>query len=313
MRMRDWVILSGNSNRPLAQKICERLGKPLGRCEIRRFSDGEVFVEVGENVRGRDVYCIQSTCRPANDTLMEVLIMIDALKRASAKEITAVIPYYGYARQEKKTVGREPISAKLVANLLVTAGAQRILTIDLHAPAIEGFFDIPVDHLRAEPILAGYFRGLAVEDLVVVSPDAGGVARAEDFRIRAGGGLAIIAKKRPQTDRPEVIEMVGDVAGKTAVIVDDMISTGGTLVEAAELLMQRGAREVYACAVHALFADEAIKKIRDCGIRKAIVTDTVPLAACQRDSVVEVLSVAPLLAEAIMRIHKDLSISALFT
>jgi ribose-phosphate pyrophosphokinase len=235
------------------------------------------------------------------------------VRRASAQRITAVIPYYGYARQEKKTAGREPISAKLVANLLVTAGAQRILTVDLHAPAIEGFFDIPVDHLRAEPILAGYFRGLEVEDLVVVSPDAGGVARAEDFRIRAGGGLAIIAKKRPQTDRPEVIEMVGDVAGKTAVIVDDMISTGGTLVEAAELLMQRGAREVYACAVHALFADEAIKKIRDCGIRKAIVTDTVPLAECRRDSVVEVLSVAPLLAEAIMRIHKDLSISALFT
>ncbi|HET8629933.1 MAG TPA: ribose-phosphate pyrophosphokinase [Thermomicrobiales bacterium] len=306
-------VFSGQANRGLAEEIMRFLGMPLGRASVGEFKNGETRVRLEENVRGSDVFVIQSMQPPVNQNLMELLIMIDAVRRASAQRITAVIPYYGYARQEKKTVGREPISAKLVANLLVTAGAQRILTIDLHAPAIEGFFDIPVDHLRAEPILAGYFRGLAVEDLVVVSPDAGGVARAEDFRIRAGGGLAIIAKKRPQTDRPEVIEMVGDVAGKTAVIVDDMISTGGTLVEAAELLMQRGAREVYACAVHALFADEAIKKIRDCGIRKAIVTDTVPLAACQRDSVVEVLSVAPLLAEAIMRIHKDLSISALFT
>ncbi|HEX5505934.1 MAG TPA: ribose-phosphate pyrophosphokinase [Thermomicrobiales bacterium] len=306
-------VFAGQSNRGLAEEIMRFLGMPLGRAAIGEFKNGETRVRLEENVRGSDVFVIQSMQPPVNQNLMELLIMVDAVRRASAQRITAVIPYYGYARQEKKTVGREPISAKLVANLLVTAGAQRILTIDLHAPAIEGFFDIPVDHLRAEPILAGYFRGLTVEDLVVVSPDAGGVARAEDFRIRAGGGLAIIAKKRPQTDRPEVIEMVGDVAGKTAVIVDDMISTGGTLVEAAELLMERGAREVYACAVHALFADEAIKKIRECGIRKAIVTDTVPLAACQRDSVVEVLSVAPLLAEAIMRIHKDLSISALFT
>jgi ribose-phosphate pyrophosphokinase len=306
-------VFSGQANRGLAEEIMRFLGMPLGRAAVGEFKNGETRVRLEENVRGSDVFVIQSMQPPVNQNLMELLIMIDAVRRASAQRITAVIPYYGYARQEKKTAGREPISAKLVANLLVTAGAQRILTVDLHAPAIEGFFDIPVDHLRAEPILAGYFRGLEVEDLVVVSPDAGGVARAEDFRIRAGGGLAIIAKKRPQTDRPEVIEMVGDVAGKTAVIVDDMISTGGTLVEAAELLMQRGAREVYACAVHALFADEAIKKIRDCGIRKAIVTDTVPLAECRRDSVVEVLSVAPLLAEAIMRIHKDLSISALFT
>jgi ribose-phosphate pyrophosphokinase len=223
-----------------------------------------------------------------------------------------VIPYFGYAKQEKKTSGREPISAKLVSNLLVTAGAQRILTIDLHAPAIEGFFDIPVDHLRAGPMLADYFRQQLMENVVVVSPDAGGVGRAEDFRIRIGADLAIIAKKRIAVDKPEIIEMVGDVNGKTALLVDDMISTGGTLVEAATTLMARGAKEVLACATHPLFADGAGRKMRESGIVKTVVTDTVPLPEHERDSAIEVLSMAPLLAEAIMRIHKGLSISALF-
>ena len=289
------------------------LGAPLGRATVGQFKNGETCVKLDENVRGSDVFVIQSMQAPVNHHLMELLIMIDAVRRSSAARITAVIPYYGYARQEKKMSGREPISAKLVANLLVTAGAQRILTFDLHAPAIEGFFDIPVDHLRAAPLLAEYFRQLALENVVVVSPDAGGVARAEDFRIRIGADLAIVAKKRPQADRPEVIEMVGDVAGKTAVIVDDMIGTGGTLVEATATLLERGAREVYACAVHPLFTDGAPRKMRESGVRRAIVTDTVPLHDGERDSAVEVLSVAPLLAEAIMRIHKDLSISALFT
>ncbi len=305
-------VFTGNANPVLSEAIMRFLGMPLGRAVVGRFRNGETRVKLEENVRGSDVFVIQSMQNPVNEHLMELLIMIDALRRSSAARITAVIPYYGYAKQEKKSSGREPISAKLVANLLVTAGAQRILTIDLHAPAIEGFFDIPVDHLRAGPMLADYFRQRMLENVVVVSPDAGGVGRAEDFRIRIGADLAIIAKKRIVIDRPEVIEMVGDVAGKTALLVDDMISTGGTLVEAANTLMARGAKEVLACAVHPLFADGAARKMREAGIMKTIVTDTIPLPEQERDSGIEVLSMAPLLAEAIMRIHKGLSISALF-
>jgi ribose-phosphate pyrophosphokinase len=306
-------VFTGNANPVLAEAIMRFLGMPLGRAVVGRFKNGETRVKLEENVRGSDVFVIQSMQVPVNEHLMELLIMIDALRRASASRITAVIPYYGYAKQEKKSSGREPISAKLVANLLVTAGAQRILTIDLHAPAIEGFFDIPVDHLRAGPMLADYFRRQLLENVVVVSPDAGGVGRAEDFRIRIGADLAIIAKKRIAVDKPEVIEMVGDVEGKTAIIVDDMISTGGTLVEAVGTLQARGAKEVYACVVHPLFADGAGRKMREAGVVKAVVTDTVPLPESERDSAIEVLSMAPLLAEAIMRIHKGLSISALFS
>lgn len=306
-------VFSGNANPALAEAIMRFLGAPLGRALVGRFKNGETRVKLDENVRGSDVFVIQSMQDPVNEHLMEMLIMIDAVRRASASRITAVIPYYGYARQEKKSSGREPISAKLVANLLVTAGAQRVLTLDLHSPAIEGFFDIPVDHLRAAPLLADYFRTQGLDNVVVVSPDAGGVGRAEDFRIRIGADLAIIAKKRPAADRPEVIEMVGDVAGKTAVLVDDMISTGGTLVEAAATLRARGAEAVYACAIHPLFADHAGRKMREAGLQRTIVTDSVPLRDGERDSAVEVLSVAPLFAEAIMRIHKGLSISALFS
>jgi ribose-phosphate pyrophosphokinase len=305
-------VFTGNANPVLAEAIMRFLGMPLGRAVVGHFKNGETRVKLEENVRGSDVFVIQSMQAPVNENLMELLIILDALRRSSAARITAVIPYFGYAKQEKKTSGREPISAKLVSNLLVTAGAQRILTIDLHAPAIEGFFDIPVDHLRAGPMLADYFRQQLMENVVVVSPDAGGVGRAEDFRIRIGADLAIIAKKRIAVDKPEIIEMVGDVNGKTALLVDDMISTGGTLVEAASTLMARGAKEVLACATHPLFADGAGRKMRESGIVKTVVTDTVPLPEHERDSAIEVLSMAPLLAEAIMRIHKGLSISALF-
>ena len=306
-------VFSGNANPVLADEIMCCLGAPLGRAMVGQFKNGETRVKLDENVRGSDVFVIQSMQAPVNEHLMELLIMLDAVRRSSASRITAVIPYYGYAKQEKKSSGREPISAKLVANLLVTAGAERILTLDLHAPAIEGFFDIPVDHLRAAPLLADYFHNRGLDNVVVVSPDAGGVGRAEDFRIRIGADLAIIAKKRPAADRTEVIEMVGDVAGKTAIIVDDMISTGSTLVEAATTLRERGATEVYVGATHPLLVDGAARKLRGAGIARTIVTDTVPLREGERDSAIEVISVAPLLAEAIMRIHKGLSISALFS
>ncbi|MCA9877787.1 MAG: ribose-phosphate diphosphokinase, partial [Thermomicrobiales bacterium] len=250
---------------------------------------------------------------PVNHHLMELLLIIDALRRASAARITAVIPYFAYAKQEKKTSGREPISAKLVANLLTTAGADRILTMDLHSPAIEGFFDIPVDHLRAAPILSRHINRQKLDDLVIVSPDAGGVARAEDLRGRTGGSLAIISKRHPGPDVTEALEMVGNVAGKPAVLVDDMISTGGTLVVAAELLQERGAGEILAAATHGMFAAEGLELIDKSPIERLFVTDTLPLPQDGPTEKIEMVSVAPLLAEAITRIHKDLSISALFT
>jgi len=305
-------VFAGNGNRALAERIMGELEASLGRATVDSWRNGETRVKLDENVRGSDVFVIQSLSNPVNHHLVELLIMIDAIRRASAARVTAVIPYFAYARQEKKTSGREPISAKLVANLLVTAGVNRILTLDLHAPAIEGFFDIPVDHLRATPILASPFRRMDTNGLVAVSPDSGGVGRAQEFRLRAGGGLAIIAKNRPAPDDTEVIEMVGDVEGKTAVLVDDMISTGGTLVQAAEMLIQRGAAAVHAAAVHPVFAGEALALINRSPIEKVIVTDSLPLPAEPCSDKVEVLTVAPLLAEAIMRIHKDLSISALF-
>src|SRR5688572_17606848 len=250
---------------------------------------------------------------PVDHHLMELLLIIDALRRASAARITAVVPYFGYAKQEKKTSGREPISAKLVANLLTTAGADRILTMDLHAPAIEGFFDIPVDHLRAAPILARTINRRGLPDLVAVSPDAGGVARAEELRGRTGGSLAIISKRHPGPDVSEALEMVGDVAGKPAVIVDDMVSTGGTLALAAELLQERGASPIYAAATHGVFAQNALALIDCSPIERVLVTDTLPLPRDGPIGKIEVVTVAPLLVEAITRIHKDLSISALFT
>lgn len=306
-------VFSGSAHPALAAQIMRELEAPLGRAVIGSWRNGETRVKLEENVRGSDVFVIQSMSDPVNHHLMELLLIIDALRRASAARITAVIPYFAYAKQEKKTSGREPISAKLVANLLTTAGADRILTMDLHSPAIEGFFDIPVDHLRAAPILSRHINRLKLDDLVIVSPDAGGVARAEDLRGRTGGSLAIISKRHPGPDVTEALEMVGDVNGKPAVIVDDMISTAGTLVVAAELLEQRGAGEILSAATHGIFAQDALGLIDRSPIERLYVTDTVPLPQDGPTEKIEVVSVAPLLAEAITRIHKDLSISALFT
>jgi len=306
-------VFAGNSHPQLASEIMKSLEAPLGRAIIGEWKNGETRVKLDENVRGSDVFVIQSICNPVDHHLMELLLIIDALRRASADRITAVIPYYGYAKQEKKTSGREPISAKLVANLIVTAGAHRVLTLDLHAPAIEGFFDIPVDHLRATPLLAKRFNQMtASRDIVAVSPDAGGVARADDFRTRVGAPLAIISKRHPEADETEVLEMVGDVDGKTAVIVDDMISTGGTLVEAARLLKARGAAAVITAATHGIFAGDALDLIEQSPISKVFITDSIPLPNGWQSKPIEMVSIAPLLAEAIMRIHKDLSVSALF-
>lgn len=306
-------IFSGNANRVLAQEIASYLNINLGRAVVGTFKNGETRIKVEENVRGSDVFVIQPTCTPVNQNLMELLFLIDALRRASAARVTAVVPYYGYAKQEKKTTGREPISAKLVANLINVAGADRLLTMDLHSPPIEGFFDIPVDHLQAGPLLAEYIRELNLPHPVVVSPDAGGVGRANSFRERIGAGLAIIAKQRPQPDVAEMLEMVGEVDGKTAIIVDDMISTGGTLAEAAKSLRARGALGVYACATHGVFADNAISIIAESPLVETITTNTIPLTTKCSDAGIRIISVAPLFAEAIMRIHKDLSLSALFT
>jgi ribose-phosphate pyrophosphokinase len=306
-------VFSGNAHPQLALDIMRELEAPLGRAVVGQWRNGETRVKLEENVRGSDVFIIQSMSEPANHHLMELLMMIDAARRASASRITAVVPYYAYAKQEKKMAGREPISAKLVANLIVTAGADRVLTVDLHAPAIEGFFDIPVDHLRATPLLAEQIRRAGDTDIVAVSPDAGGVARADFFRTRLRAPLAIISKRHPEPDATEVLEMVGDVDGRTCVIVDDMISTGGTLVAAAEMLQQRGARKVIAAATHGVFALDALNLIENSVIERCYVTDSLPLPAGQISDSVDVVSIAPMIAEAIMRIHKDLSISALFS
>lgn len=315
MRMRDWVILSGNANRPLAQKISDRLGKPLGHCEVRRFSDGEVFVEIQENVRGRDVYVIQPTCRPANDTLMELLIMIDALKRASAKEINAVIPYYGYARQDRKVAPRTPITAKLAADLITAAGATRVVSMDLHAGQIQGFFDIPFDNLFSSPVILDYLKDQVKHEgnLVLVSPDAGGVERVRAYAKRLDATVAMIDKRRSGPNVAKAMNVIGDVKGKAAIIVDDMIDTAGTLTEAANAVLDHGATKIWAAATHGVLSGPAIERIKNSRIERVIVTDTIPLspeaAAC--DKIVQ-LSVADLLAEAIYRIHNYDSVSSLF-
>jgi len=307
------LVFSGSANPELAKEIARCLRMNVGRALVGQFKNGETRIKIHDNVRGCDVFVIQPTCNPVDHHLMELLLLIDALRRASAARVTAVVPYYGYAKQEKKTTGREPISAKLVANLIRTAGADRVLTMDLHAPAIEGFFDIPVDHLQAGPLLADHLRLARLHDPVVVSPDAGGVGRANSFRERVGAGLAIIAKQRPRPDVVEMIEMVGEVAGKTAVIVDDMISTGGTLAEAARALRMRGAIAVYACATHGIFAGDALDALEHSDLLETIVTDTIPLPDGHQRGRISKISVAPLFAEAIVRIHKDLSLSALFS
>ncbi|MBY0470521.1 ribose-phosphate pyrophosphokinase [bacterium] len=313
--MRDWVILSGNANRPLAERICKKLGKPLGQSDVKRFSDGEVFVEIKENVRGRDAYVIQSTCRPANDTLMELLIMIDALKRASAKEITAVVPYYGYGRQDRKVAPRTPISAKLVADLFVAAGATRVVSMDLHAGQIQGFFDIPFDNLFAAPVILDYLRSEASadEDWVFVSPDAGGVERARAYAKHIHASVAMIDKRRTGPNVAKAMNVVGEVDGKVAIILDDMIDTAGTLTEAANAVIERGAKKVFAAATHGVLSGPAIDRIMKSKIERVIVTDTIPLSEeAQKCSKVVQLSVADLLAEAMYRIHNYDSVSSLF-
>jgi ribose-phosphate pyrophosphokinase len=307
-------IFTGNANRMLAQEIADNLNINLGRAIVGTFENGETRVRLEDNVRGCDVFVVQPTCTPVNQHLMELLLIIDALRRASVFRVTAVIPYYGYAKQEKKTSGREPISAKLIANLIRTAGADRILTIDLHSPAIEGFFDIPVDHLQAAPLLADYVCGLHLPEVVVVSPDAGGVPRANSFRQHIGhAGLAIIAKQRTGPDTTRVVEMVGDVEGKTAIIVDDMISTARTLMGAVRILQERGASAIYACTTHGVMTNTAIETIAESSLVQTVVTNTIAQPESSRKARVQSISVAPLFAEAIMRIHKDLSLSVLFS
>ncbi len=306
-------IFSGTSNLPLAREICDYLGVSLGEAEIKTFSDGEVFVELKESVRGKDVYVIQSTHSPGNN-LIELLIMLDTLKRASAAEITAIIPYYGYARQDRKVSPRSPISAKLVANLITVAGADRVVCMDLHAGQIQGFFDIPVDNLYATPILLPYIRRCySNDDLVIVSPDAGGVERARAFAKRLDTGLAIIDKRRTAPNVAEAMHIIGEVENRVAVILDDMIDTAGTVVQAAEALKRHGARRVYACATHPVLSGRAVERLRDSCIEEVIVTNTIPLREEARllDKI-KVLSVGPLLGEAIKRIHSGHSVSSLF-
>jgi len=307
-------IFTGNSNPQLAQKIAGQVGVPMGHSEVTTFSDGEICVNIYETVRGAEVFVVQSTCSPGNDNLMELLIMIDAFKRASAGRITAVIPYYGYARQDRKAKARDPITAKLIADLITTAGADRVLTMDLHAAQIQGFFTIPVDHLRGVPILAQHFleRGFEGDDLVVVSPDLGSVTRARNFANRLNAPLAIVDKRRPKANVAEVMNIIGDVDGKRVIIIDDMIDTAGTLIQGVNALMERGAKEVYACATHGVLSGPAIERIKNSPIKELVITDTIPLPPEKQIDKIRVLSVAPLFAEAIDRIYEELPVSTLF-
>lgn len=305
------LILTGTANRALAEEIASYLNLPLGDAVITRFRDGEIGVRIGQSVRGAEVFVVQPTCSPHNDNLMELLIMIDACKRASARSVAAVIPYYGYARQDRKTAPRDPITAKLVANLLVAAGADRILTMDLHAPQIQGFFDIPVDNLTAMTLLAQYFKEKRLEDVVVVSPDAGGVARARELSQRLHAPLAIVDKRRPMANVSEVMHIIGEVQGKTAILVDDIIDTGGTLSEAAQALVSQGAKEVYACGTHPVFSPPCLERLSQAPIKEVVVTNTIPSRG-ELPAKVQVISVAPVFGEAIRRIFHDESVSVLF-
>jgi len=314
------LIFSGNSNLALAEEIAKRLKLHVGKALVSQFKNEECRIEISENVRGSEVFVVQSTCKApngnsVNDSIMELLLMIDALKRASAGRITAVVPYYGYAKQDKKTKGREPISAKVVANLLKVVGVKRMVTMDLHAAQIQGFFDGPVDNLMAMPTLCNYLKkeGLCDDKIVVVSPDAGGVHRAELFAKRLRSSLAIVFKRRPEPDISEVTDIVGDVGGKIAVVVDDMISTGGTLARAAEALLKRGATKVYTVATHGIFADDATKVLEESSIEKVIVTNTIPFADIEHHPKFAILSIAQILADAINRITTNRSVSELFT
>ena len=307
------LIFTGNANPKLAKRICQHLKIKLGKALVGRFSDGEVRVKIEDNVRGRDVFVIQPTCPPVNENLMELLIMLDALRRASARRITAVIPYFGYARQDRKDQPRVPITAKLVANLLTVAGASRVLTLDLHAGQIQGFFDIPLDHLYAVNVFIEYFKKLKIKnDLVVVSPDVGGIKMARAYAKRFKASLAIVDKRRNSPDSTEVMHLLGEVKGKTAILVDDLISTGSSLVEAAKVLKERGAKKIYACVTHGVLSGDAVKKLENSFIDFLVITDSIPLPPEKRSKKIKVVSVAGLFAEAIKRIHLEKSISILF-
>ena len=313
MRFNHFKVFSGNANPVLAKEICYELGCQLAVANVKQFSDGEVHLQIQENVRGADVFVVQPTCRPVDTNLMELLLMMDALKRASAERITAVLPYYGYARQDRKDRPRMPISARLVASLIERAGADRVLALDLHAAQIQGFFDVPVDHLFAAPVMVDYFSELGGEGLTVVSPDAGGVERARAFAKRMDSPLAIIDKRRTDVNVAEVMHIIGDVSGQHCLIVDDLIDTAGTLVKATEALLEQGARSVRACATHAVLSGPAVERIDSSEITEVVVTNSIPLCGqadnCNR---IKQLSVAPLLAKAIQSIHEDGSVSTLF-
>lgn len=312
---KDIKIFAGNSNRALAEEIAQKIGLPVGLATVGKFSDGEVEVNIGEVVRGSDVFIVQSTCPPVNDNLVELLIMIDALKRASAGRITAVIPYFGYARQDRKAKARDPISAKLVANLITVAGADRVLTMDLHAPQLQGFFDIPVDHLLGVPILARYFQEKFrnSDDVVIVSPDVGSVTRARKFAERLDAPIAIIDKRRPKANECEIMNIIGDVSDKRVIIVDDLMDTGGTIINAANTLAEIGASEVYACCTHGVLSGPAIERIKSSSLKELVILNTIPLTPDKQVDRIRSLSVATIFAEAIERIYGDESISTLFT
>ncbi len=306
-------IFCGTANEPLTEEICNFLGMPRGKATVTRFKDGEAYVQLLENVRGADVFVVQPTCFPVDEHLMELLLMVDALKRASARRITTVIPYYGYARQDRKDKPRVPVSSKLIADLLTTAGAHRALIVDLHAPQIQGFFNIPVDHLFASPVLVDHFKKMQLSNLTVVSPDAGGVERARFFAKKVDAALAIVDKRRTDMNVAEVMHVIGDVKGRTCLIIDDIIDTAGTLVKTAEALVSAGATKVFACASHPVLSGDAIEKISRSSLQEVIVTNTIPLTGKAKDEPkIKVLSIAGLLGRAIQSIHEETSVSTLF-
>jgi ribose-phosphate pyrophosphokinase len=305
------LVISGNASHDLGEAVCRHLGQDLGRAEVTRFTDGEVFVQVEENVRGVDLFIVQSTYPPA-EHLLELLMLIDACKRSSARRITAVIPYYGYARADRKDQPRVAISAKLVANLITTAGADRVLTMDLHSPQIQGFFDIPLDHLYAAPVIMSYFAGLQTEGVVVVAPDAGAVKMGRSFAKRLGADLAIVDKRRPAADRAEMMNLIGEVEGRNCIILDDMINTAGTICQAAVELKKRGAKRIIACATHGVFTGPAFQRLEEAPIDEVTVTNTLPLRATGVPAKIRVLDVSKLLSKAILNIHHEESVSSLF-
>ncbi len=308
----EFKIFTGNANPKLAEDIATILGKPLGKSAVSTFSDGEISANLHESVRGVDVFLVQPTCSPVNNNLMELLIMIDAAKRASAGRINAVIPYYGYARQDRKAKARDPITAKLVANLIMAAGADRVVTMDLHAAQIQGYFDIPVDHLVGMPILAKYFQEKNLDNLVIVSPDHGSVTRTRNMAEVLNAPIAIVDKRRPEPNKSEIMNIIGDIEGKTAILIDDMVDTAGTITNAANAIKNLGAKEVYACATHAVLSGPAVQRIEDSEIKEMVLLDTMPIPQEKMIDKIKVLSVAPLLAAAISRIFTNESISKLF-